>query len=68
MAAGGKKHGKVSINDTDLPATGQSRSFMARDSAASEMSVQRVLYVGDTKGRLTPTRSIRPRLSFILPR
>ena len=67
MAEGGKKHGKVGINDTTLE-TGRSRLFMARDSAASEMSVQRVLYVEDTKGRLTPTRSIRPRLSFILPR
>jgi len=44
MAEGGKKHGKVGINDTTLE-TGRSRLFMARDSAASEMSVQRVLYV-----------------------
>lgn len=45
MAEGGKKHGKVSPNGADLPEKGQTRDFMARDSAASKNSVERVLYV-----------------------
>jgi len=42
---GGRGRKKVCINDTDLLERGPARLFMARDSAASEMSVQRVLYI-----------------------
>lgn len=44
--AGGPHPGKRSgINDTEPLEAGRSRLFMARDSAASENSIQRVLYI-----------------------
>jgi hypothetical protein len=72
MAEGGKKHGKVSTNGADLE-KGQARDFMARDAAASEMSVQikkfgypmepnplRVLYIQEhDKVRLDERKKIR---------
>jgi len=45
MSTGGGKHVRVCINDTDLLERGPARLFMARDSAASENSVQRVLFI-----------------------
>ena len=60
MMSGKKTPG---INDTEGMA-GRSRVFMARDSAASEMSVQRVLYVkahdaARFGGRQAPASSTR---------
>ena len=47
MLAGKKT---LSINDTEGQSKGQSRFFMARDSAASEMSVARVLFIKHVNG------------------
>jgi len=44
MAAGGKKHGKGVANGDNLE-TGRMTAFMSRDAAASEHSIQRVLYI-----------------------
>lgn len=41
----GRPSKNTGINDTAISEHGRSRLFMARDAAASEMSVQRVLYI-----------------------